>query len=95
MGNYVFAPGPLIEELRVDAERESHHDFGRNILPSMVKSGKVFAYNFGLNRIRVVSRCFSRCFSKLFRIAVLPQFEIFPRNLFILKILWSASPGQI
>ncbi len=55
MGNYVFAPGPLIEELRADAERESHHDFGRNILPSMVKSGKVFAYNFGLNRIRGVS----------------------------------------
>ncbi|HSS40578.1 MAG TPA: sugar phosphate nucleotidyltransferase, partial [Polyangia bacterium] len=55
MGNYVFAPGPLIEELRADAERESHHDFGRNILPSMIKSGKVFAYNFGLNRIRGVS----------------------------------------
>jgi glucose-1-phosphate adenylyltransferase len=55
MGNYVFAPGPLIEELRADAERESHHDFGRNILPSMLKSGKVFAYNFGLNRIRGVS----------------------------------------
>jgi glucose-1-phosphate adenylyltransferase len=55
MGNYVFAPGPLIEELRADAERESHHDFGRNILPAMVKSGKVFAYNFGLNRIRGVS----------------------------------------
>jgi glucose-1-phosphate adenylyltransferase len=55
MGNYVFAPGPLIEELRADAERESHHDFGRNILPSMVKSGKVFAYNFGMNRIRGVS----------------------------------------
>jgi glucose-1-phosphate adenylyltransferase len=55
MGNYVFTPGPLIEELRADAERESHHDFGRNILPSMVRTGRVFAYNFGLNRIRGVS----------------------------------------
>jgi glucose-1-phosphate adenylyltransferase len=55
MGNYVFAPGPLIEELRADAERESHHDFGRNILPAMIKSARVFAYNFGLNRIRGVS----------------------------------------
>src|SRR5262249_50206496 len=27
MGNYVFSPGPLIEELKADAERESHHDF--------------------------------------------------------------------
>jgi glucose-1-phosphate adenylyltransferase len=55
MGNYVFAPGPLVEELRVDAERESHHDFGRNILPTLVRTGKVFAYNFSHNRIRGVS----------------------------------------
>ena len=55
MGNYVFSPGPLIEELRADAEKESHHDFGRDILPSMLKSGRVFAYNFGNNRIRGVS----------------------------------------
>jgi glucose-1-phosphate adenylyltransferase len=55
MGNYVFAPGPLVEELRADAERESHHDFGRNILPTLVKTGKVFAYNFSHNRIRGVS----------------------------------------
>jgi glucose-1-phosphate adenylyltransferase len=55
MGNYVFAPGPLVEELRVDAERESHHDFGRNILPTLVKTGKVYAYNFSHNRIRGVS----------------------------------------
>ena len=55
MGNYVFAPGPLIEELRADSDRQSHHDFGRNILPQMLKSQRVFAYNFGLNRIRGVS----------------------------------------
>jgi glucose-1-phosphate adenylyltransferase len=55
MGNYVFHPGPLIEELRADAGRDSHHDFGRDILPAMLKSGRVFAYNFGLNRIRGVS----------------------------------------
>ena len=55
MGNYVFAPAPLVEELRADAERESHHDFGRNILPTLVRSGKVFAYNFSHNRIRGVS----------------------------------------
>jgi len=55
MGNYVFQPGPLIEELRTDAERSTYHDFGRDILPSMLRSGRVFAYNFGLNRIRGVS----------------------------------------
>ncbi len=51
MGNYVFAPGPLAEQLMSDAGAESHHDFGRNILPELVKTGKVFAYDFSQNRI--------------------------------------------
>jgi glucose-1-phosphate adenylyltransferase len=51
MGNYVFDPKPLAKALRDDAELESHHDFGRNILPEMVKSGRVFAYDFARNRI--------------------------------------------
>jgi glucose-1-phosphate adenylyltransferase len=55
MGNYVFEPGPLVDELRADAGRESHHDFGRDILPTLIRTGRVFAYNFGLNRIRGVS----------------------------------------
>jgi glucose-1-phosphate adenylyltransferase len=51
MGNYIFAPGPLASALVSDAKQESHHDFGRNILPELVESGRVFAYNFGENRI--------------------------------------------
>jgi glucose-1-phosphate adenylyltransferase len=51
MGNYVFAPGPLAAALARDAEAESHHDFGRNILPEMIKSGRVYAYDFSQNRI--------------------------------------------
>ncbi|HEY0707880.1 MAG TPA: glucose-1-phosphate adenylyltransferase [Polyangia bacterium] len=51
MGNYIFAPGPLREALLADANAESHHDFGRNILPELVKSGRVFAYDFSQNRI--------------------------------------------
>ncbi len=51
MGNYIFAPGPLAEALADDSEKESHHDFGRNILPTMVETRRVFAYNFNLNRI--------------------------------------------
>jgi glucose-1-phosphate adenylyltransferase len=51
MGNYIFAPGPLAESLISDAKAESHHDFGRNILPELVKSKRVFAYDFSQNRI--------------------------------------------
>ena len=55
MGNYIFAPGPLADALVVDAKAESHHDFGRNILPELVGSGRVFAYDFSQNRIPGVS----------------------------------------
>jgi glucose-1-phosphate adenylyltransferase len=51
MGNYIFAPGPLAAALVRDAEAESHHDFGRNILPEIIKTGRVYAYDFSQNRI--------------------------------------------
>ncbi len=52
MGNYIFAPEPLAKELVRDADlEESHHDFGRDILPALVSTGRVFAYNFRDNRI--------------------------------------------
>lgn len=52
MGNYIFSTGPLLEELNRDArESSSSHDFGRNILPSMVGRAPLYAYNFQMNRI--------------------------------------------
>ena len=52
MGNYVFEPGMLVEALRADAaDRESHHDFGRDVIPRLVGSGGVRAYDFTENRI--------------------------------------------
>jgi glucose-1-phosphate adenylyltransferase len=51
MGNYIFAPRPLAEALHADAEAESHHDFGRNIIPDLVGTKRVYAYDFSRNRI--------------------------------------------
>jgi glucose-1-phosphate adenylyltransferase len=52
MGNYVFNSGDLVDLLRKDATTPgSTHDFGKDILPSVVESGKMFAYNFNDNRI--------------------------------------------
>ncbi|MEP6963222.1 MAG: sugar phosphate nucleotidyltransferase, partial [Acidobacteriota bacterium] len=52
MGNYIFSTGSLIEELNADAlNPDSIHDFGRNILPSMVGREPVYAYDFQTNRI--------------------------------------------
>jgi glucose-1-phosphate adenylyltransferase len=47
MGNYVFSTRTLLRELYTDAAREdSTHDFGRDILPSLVNRIDMFAYDF-------------------------------------------------
>jgi glucose-1-phosphate adenylyltransferase len=48
MGIYVFATNVMYELLFQDAARKetSAHDFGRDIIPSMLDSARVFAYPF-------------------------------------------------
>ncbi len=48
MGIYLFKVGALCDELALDAKSAlSQHDFGKNIIPQMIKHGrKVVAYNF-------------------------------------------------
>jgi glucose-1-phosphate adenylyltransferase len=46
MGVYVFKTERLVREIIDDAKRESDHDFGRNIIPRMIKKRSVFVYNF-------------------------------------------------
>jgi len=52
MGNYVFSTNLLLRELYADAQNPtSTHDFGRDILPSLVGRAPMFAYDFQTNRI--------------------------------------------
>lgn len=47
MGIYLFKASTLFEFLRRDADAPTAHDFGRNILPEMLRAGaKVVAYPF-------------------------------------------------
>ena len=46
MGIYLFRTDLLCEELRKDAARNTAHDFGKNIIPGMIQTRRVFAYNF-------------------------------------------------
>ena len=47
MGNYIFNSDHLLTLLNDDhAKKDSHHDFGKDIIPSLVETGKLFAYNF-------------------------------------------------
>ena len=51
MGNYIFNTDKLVNELKIDAELEnSNHDFGKNIIPKMLKDGeRIFIYDFTTN----------------------------------------------
>jgi len=46
MGIYVFNTDTLIDLLEKDACEETAHDFGRSIVPAMIKSHRVCAYPF-------------------------------------------------
>src|SRR3972149_4852737 len=46
MGIYLFNTKKVIEHLRFDALRNTAHDVGKTIIPGMLKSSRVYAYNF-------------------------------------------------
>lgn len=52
MGNYLFNTDVVLEALVADSRDEnSNHDFGRNLLPALIKEKKVYAYDYRKNRI--------------------------------------------
>ena len=52
MGNYVFSTDLLLQELYKDGENEqSQHDFGKNILPSLIGRVDMYSYDFQTNVI--------------------------------------------
>jgi len=53
MGIYVFRTKFLMEQLRRDAgEKETSHDFGKDIIPYIVKNGKAVAHRFATSCVR-------------------------------------------
>ncbi|MDH3443772.1 MAG: sugar phosphate nucleotidyltransferase, partial [Deltaproteobacteria bacterium] len=52
MGNYLFNTDTLVQQLTADTDDPSSvHDFGRNIIPSLISDGTVYAYDFRKNRV--------------------------------------------
>jgi len=52
MGLYVFTTEVLVRAIIEDAERtDSTHDFGKDVLPRLVETSRVFAYDFSTNEI--------------------------------------------
>ncbi len=54
MGNYLFNTDILVHILTTDADNAaSNHDFGRDLLPALIKNQRVYAYDFSKNRVPV------------------------------------------
>jgi glucose-1-phosphate adenylyltransferase len=50
MGNYVFEKDVLLGAL-ARVQRKKQHDFGAHVIPGLIETGKVFAYDFATNVI--------------------------------------------
>ena len=50
MGNYLFDP-EVLEQALIEARRAGETDFGRDLLPRLVGSRRVYAYDFSNNRV--------------------------------------------
>lgn len=51
MGNYIFNAELLTQILEEDASKPGTHDFGRDIIPHLIKRSRVIAYNFRDNAV--------------------------------------------
>lgn len=52
MGNYIFSPKVLVEALNEEALCSgSAHDFGKDVIPKLIKKRKVYAYDFTRNKL--------------------------------------------
>jgi glucose-1-phosphate adenylyltransferase len=55
MGIYVFNTKCLVEQLDRDAaDRNSSHDFGKDLIPALVKSARVYAHRFETSCVNMV-----------------------------------------
>ena len=46
MGIYVFEAGVLLKALEEDANRDTTHDFGRDIIPALISQVPIYSYRF-------------------------------------------------
>jgi glucose-1-phosphate adenylyltransferase len=46
MGIYIFKADVLVKALEEDAARQSNHDFGKDIIPTLINTAPVYSYRF-------------------------------------------------
>jgi glucose-1-phosphate adenylyltransferase len=61
MGNYLFDP-ELLERVLREARERGEVDFGRDLLPRVCRNERIYAYDFGENRVPGVQDFEERCY---------------------------------
>jgi len=102
MGVYVFETGALVRAIVDDAKRsDTHHDFGRNIIPSMVPQGKVHAFRFAdenrksIKYWRDIGTIDSYYEASMDLVAVEPVFNLYDQSWPIRTFMGSHPPAKM
>jgi glucose-1-phosphate adenylyltransferase len=61
MGNYLFEPA-VLERALVEARSRGETDFGRDLLPRLSRSERVYAYDFAQNEVPGLQECEERAY---------------------------------
>ncbi len=86
MGIYLFNTRTLVKAIIDDAKQDTNHDFGKNIIPDMIPSNRVFAYPFtdknkdGLNYWRDIGTLDAYWKANMDLVQVSPEFNIYDKD---------------
>ncbi len=86
MGIYLFNTTTLVKAIIDDAKQDTNHDFGKNIIPDMIHSKKVYAYPFtdenknGLNYWRDIGTLDAYWEANMDLVQISPEFNLYDKS---------------
>ena len=86
MGIYLFNTTTLVKAIIDDAKHDTNHDFGKNIIPDMIHSKRVFAYPFtdennnGLNYWRDIGTLDAYWEANMDLVQLSPEFNLYDKD---------------
>jgi glucose-1-phosphate adenylyltransferase len=86
MGIYLFNTTTLVKAIIDDAKQDTNHDFGKNIIPEMIHSKRVYAYPFtdendnGLNYWRDIGTLDAYWEANMDLVQISPEFNLYDKD---------------
>ncbi len=86
MGIYLFNTTTLVKAIIDDAKQDTNHDFGKNIIPDMIHSKRVYTYPFrdenksGLSYWRDIGTLDAYWEANMDLVQISPEFNLYDKN---------------